>query len=186
MKSGEFVMCDLCSSIVCREYVTPISVTVGDSVTHAMVCSRCTRREQEGPGKYIKKGFKQGRVWPSPVLEKNFFLKMLRLALELRMLLQAMSKMPLKSPQPPARIRDRMISKLEAAIDDAHERAKDSSVTAEKGRPDKVRYYQLMATMCGVLNRVLEGVQIDELAGRLDNLEAFIRKVIADRQKSER
>jgi len=74
--------------------------------------------------------------------------------------------------------RGELVRKLEYAIQDVFELAKNAPASTEKpsARPDKLRYYDLMADMIKVLDDVLENVAADQLEEKLEKLEARLNE----------
>jgi len=66
-------------------------------------------------------------------------------------------------------IRESLVSKLMAAIDDVHSRA-------QKARDGEVRleYYRVMGYLCQILNGLLENVATDELMRRIEEAKTAL------------
>jgi len=67
-------------------------------------------------------------------------------------------------------IRESLVTKLQAAIDDVHAKA-------QKTRTQEMRleYYRVMGYLCQILNGLLENVETDELMRRLEEAKAVVK-----------
>ena len=66
-------------------------------------------------------------------------------------------------------IRESLVAKLQAVIDDIHRRAQKS-----KDEKTRLEYYRVMGYICQILNGLLEDVSMDELTRRIDEAKAVV------------
>jgi len=66
-------------------------------------------------------------------------------------------------------IRESLVNKLMAAIDDVHSRAKKAKETE-----DRLEYYRVMGYLCQILNGLLENVATDELMRRIEEAKVVV------------